>query len=226
MRALGTLLALAALAAVSGCGQQGGTTGAPATDACAGKGTAVARADLDGNGSVETVRLTGQGSGPCAHRLLAPGGARHDVAGLDLVTKGATVVHLRGAGAPDLVLLSAKPHPRGGSQPHLFGAGGPDGLTEVTVGGQPVVPFVATDGGAAPMTATCTKDGGVAVVTGTASEPPGVVLAWDLSRTSYDLVDGRPVHPRTAVIAKDVADPLLRKEMPELFDGSLFSGCS
>jgi hypothetical protein len=226
MRALGTLLALAVLAAASGCGQQGGSTSAPDTDTCAGKGTTVARADLDGNGSVEPVRLTGPGSGPCAHRLLAPRGATHDVAGLDLVAQGATVVHLRGVDAPDLVLLPAEPHPRGGSQPHLFGAGGPDGLTEVTADGHPVVPFVATDGGAAPMTATCTKDGGVAVVTGTASEPPGIVLAWDLSRTAYDLVDGRAVHPQTAVIAKDVADPSLRKEMPELFDGSLFSDCS
>jgi hypothetical protein len=226
MRALGTLLTLTVLAAASGCGQEGGTTSAPATDACAGKGTTVVRADLDGNGSVEDVRLTGQGSGPCAHRLLAPGGAAYDVAGLGLVTTGATVIHLQGDGAPDLVLLSTKPHPRGGSQPHLFGAGGSDGLTEVTADGQPVVPFVATDGGGAPMTATCTKDGGIAVVTGTASEPPGVVLAWDLSRTSYDIVDGRAVHPQTAVLQKDVADPVLRKEMPELFDGSLFSDCS
>lgn len=226
MRALGTLLTLAVLAAASGCGQQGGTTSAPDTDACAGKGTTVARADLDGNGSLEPVRLTGQGSGPCAHRLLAPGGAAYDVSGLDLVTTGATVVHLHGEGAPDLVLLSAKPHPRGGAQPHLFGAGGPDGLTEVTAQGQPVVPFVATDGGGAPMTATCTEDGGVAVVTGTASEPPGVVLAWDLSRTAYALVDGRAVHPQTAVLRTDVADPLLRKQMPEMFDGSLFADCS
>ena len=100
MRALGTLLALAVLAAASGCGQQSGTTSAPDTDACAGKGTTVARADLDGNGSLEPVRLTGQGSGPCAHRLLAPGGAAYDVSGLDLVPKGATVVHLRGDGRP------------------------------------------------------------------------------------------------------------------------------
>jgi hypothetical protein len=226
MRALGTLLALGVLVAASGCGRQGGTASAPDADACAGKGTTVARADLDGSGSVGAVRLTGQGSGPCAERLLAPGGATYDVSGLDLVTKGATVVHLRGHAAPDLVLLSAKPHPRGGAQPHLFGAGGPHGLTEVTAAGQPVVSFVATDGGAAPMTATCTKDGGVAIVTGTASEPPGIVLAWDLRRTTYDVVDGRAVHPRSAVLAKDVADPLLRKEMPELFDGSLFADCS
>ena len=145
--ALGTLLTLAVLAAASGCGQQGGTTSAPDTDACAGKGTTVARADLDGR--VARARAAHRpGVRPGAHRLLAPGGAAYDVSGLDLVTTGATVVHLHGEGAPDLVLLSAKPHPRGGAQPHLFGAaGGPDGLTEVTAQGQPVVPFVATDGG-------------------------------------------------------------------------------
>jgi len=226
MRALGTLLTVAVLVAASGCGRQSDTAGAPEADTCAGKGTTVAHADLDGNGSLEPVRLTGQGSGPCANSLLAPGGTAYDVSGLDLVTDGATVVHLRGEGAPDLVLLSEQPHPRGGYQPHLFGGGGPDGLVEVTADGQPVVPFVATDGGAAPMTATCTKEAGVAVITGTASEPPGVVLAWDLHRTAYDIVDGLAVHPQTSVLQKDVADPLLRKEMPELFDGSVFADCS
>jgi hypothetical protein len=135
-------------------------------------------------------------------------------------------VHLRGSGAPDLVLLYAKPHPRGGSQPHLFGAGGKAGLVEVTAGGRPVLPFVATDGGNAPMTATCTPDGGIAVLTGKAHQPPGIILAWDVTETSYDVKGGRAVETGSQLVQKAAADPLLRKYHPELFDGSLFASCS
>ena len=68
--------------------------------------------------------------------------------------------------------------------------------------------------------------GGIAVLTGKASKPPGIVLAWDLTRTTYDIRDGRAVSSGAVVVRKDVADPLLRKEMPGLFDGSLFADCS
>lgn len=225
MRTLGTAALLSAVLAVSACGSRSGTTD-PEADACAGRGVAVAKADLDGDGQVSTVRLTVSGSGPCAHRLLAEGGASADVGGLDLVPKPAKVVHLRGPGAPDLVLLSARPHPRGGSQPHLFGAGGAGGVAEVTVDGRPVLPFVATDGGAPPMTATCTPDGGIAVLTGKAHQPPGIILAWDVTETSYELKGGRAVETGSRLVYKAVADPLLRKDHPELFDRSLFADCS
>jgi hypothetical protein len=225
MRTLATAALLSVVLAVSACGSTSGTTG-PGADACTGRGVAVAKADLDGDGQVSTVRLTMAGSGPCAHRLLAEGGASADVADLDLVPRPAKVVHLRGSGAPDLVLLSARPHPRGGWQPHLFAAGGAGGLVEVTVHGRPVVPFVATDGGAPPMTATCTPDGGIAVLTGKAHRPPGIVLAWDVTETSYELKGGRAVETGSRLVEKAVADPLLRKDHPELFARSLFADCS
>jgi hypothetical protein len=186
----------------------------------------VARADLDGGGSPRPVRLTVPGAGPCADRLLGPGGEYAEVAGLDLRPGKAKAVHLKGHDAVDLVLLWAKPHPRGGAQPHLFGTGGRTGLTEVTVGGQPLVPFVAADGGAAPMTATCTEDGGVGVVTARAHQPPGVVLAWDVTLTAYAVEDGRAGVTGRSPVSEAAADPTLRKEHPELYDGSLFSDCS
>ncbi len=225
MRTLGTALVLILLASVAGCGEQSPAS-APEGDGCAGKGAVVATADLDGDGSAQAVRLTGPGNGACAHRLLGPGGVAADVNGLDLVPGTAKVVHLEGHGAADLVLVSAEPHPRGGAQAHLFGSGGATGLTEVTADGQPVVPFVATDGGAAPMTATCTEDGGIGIVTARTHEPPGIVLAWDVTETSYALEDGRAVPKGKSSVAEAAADPTLRKEHPELFDGSLFSDCS
>ncbi|MEO5711225.1 MAG: hypothetical protein ABIQ59_15565 [Nocardioidaceae bacterium] len=221
MRHLGTAVVLTLLAA---CGSQTPKT-VPDTDGCAGRGAVVAKADLDGAGSAHAVRLTGPGTGPCADRLLARGGVSVDVSGLDLVAARAKVVHLAGD-APDLVLLSAKPHPRGGAQWHLFGAGGKSGLTELTEGGQPLVPFVATDGGAAPMTVTCTNDGGVGIVTAQAHEPPGVVLAWDVTLTSYSVESGRAVLQGRSSVAKAAADPTLHQEHPELYDGSLFADCS
>lgn len=230
MRTLGMAALVAVVLTTAGCGQQTG----PAPDAsryaaCLTRGTVVARADLEDDGSTQDIRLIRGGSGRCADSLVARVGGtvvRAGVGGLDLVPKGARTVHLKGNRAADLVLVSSRPHPRGGSQPHLFGAGGSTGLREVTSHGRPVLPFVATDGGAPPMTATCTADGGIAVITGTASVPPGVVLAWDLTRTTYDVRDGRAVQTGSAVIRRDVADPLLRKAMPELFDGSLFAHCS
>jgi hypothetical protein len=224
MRTLGTAAVLSALLGLSACGSQTGSS-APEGAECAGVGTVVAKADLDGRGQPSTVRLTPSASGACANRLLADGGVWADVGGLDLVPQQATVVHLHGAGAPDLVLLSAKPHPRGGWQPHLFGSGGATGLAEVTSKGRPVVPFVATDGGAPPMTATCTSDGGIAVLTAVAHEPPGVVLAWDVTETKYTVKGGRAETTGSQMVEEAAADPLLRKERPELFDGTLFANC-
>jgi hypothetical protein len=224
MRTVGIAAVLTALLGLSACGSQSGSS-APSTDECAGQGTVVAKADLDGDGQPSTVRLAGSGASPCADRLLADGGVWADVGGLALVPDPATVVHLKGAGAPDLVLLSAEPHPRGGWQPHLFGAGGETGLTEVTSEGGPVVPFVATDGGAPPMTATCTPDGGISVVTAVAHEPPGVVLAWDVTETTYTVKDGHAETTGSKMVEEAAADPLLRKERPELFDGTLFANC-
>jgi hypothetical protein len=232
MRTLGTAAVLAVVLTSAACGSPTGTGSNPSAgyEGCASQGTVVARADLAANGSTDQVRLVRGGAGRCADSLVARVGDRVvgvSVRGLDLVPKGAKVVHLKGMRAPDLVLVSSRPHPRGGSQPHLFGATGSGaGLREVTTGGNPVVPFVATDGGAPPMTARCTAGGGIVMLTAKAHQPPGIVLAWDLTRTTYAVRDGRAVETSSAVVRKAVADPLLRKKMPELFDGALFADCS
>jgi hypothetical protein len=226
MRALGTALFCAVLLACAACGRDGHDREAsdPEVDACASRGDVVAEVDLEGTGTAQEVRLTGGGEGPCARRLLAEGGLSADVAGLGLARDGAMPVKMEGEGVGDLLLVRGRAHPRGGFQPHLFGVGGATGLRELTVDGRPLVPFLATDGGAAPMTATCTDDG-VAVLTATASQPPGVVLAWDLTETSYSIRDAEVVGTRTRTVRRDAADPVLRKERPELFDGSLFADC-
>ncbi len=227
MRTLLTAALLAVGLAAAACSQRTGSASS-AYAGCASRGTVVARANLDG-GSAQDVRLVQGGSGRCADTLVARVGdavVGVSVRGLDLAPEDAKVVHLKGDAAPDLVLVSSRLHPRRGSQPHLFAAGGRTGLREVTTHGNPVVPFVVAGGAAPPMTARCTARGGIAVLTGKASKPPGIVLAWDLTRTTYDIRDGRAVNSGAVVVRKDVADPLLRKEMPGLFDGSLFADCS
>ena len=229
MRGLATALAVLSLATGCGTGDERSADRArrcTVEDAAHG-GRVVATADLDGHTGPEELRLRGPRSGQCRNRLVAVIDGRvaaADVGRLDLAAKPGTVVHLRGRGG-DLVLLESKAHPRGGWQPHLFAAGGPDGLAEVTVDGRPLLPFVATDGGGSPMTATCTPSGGIAVFTAIAHEPPGVVLAWDVTRTTYSLRNGRAVSTGSTLVEEAAADPTLRRERPELFSGRLFAGC-
>ena len=236
-------LATFAAALLTGCGQQG-MSGSDAQDGTGAvdepqvakwrECTDTAYDEADGR----AVRVpTGDGtvsvklptSGACAGGLVVRvegGVAGLDVSGLDLDPSTAQVVRLDGSasGSGALLRVDGGMHPRGGFQPHLFLVSG--SVQELTVDGQPLLPFIATDGGMAPMTAACTDDGGLAVFTATTSEPPGVVLAWDVERTTYDVSVAGAVQTGTEQLEDHIADPLLRKDMPELFEpGALFGNC-
>jgi hypothetical protein len=222
---------------VSGCGDAPPEAGAPspaawgdctidAYDAAGGERVAT----LEGADARAPVRLVPPGQGPCAGGLVArteAGVVGLDASGLDLEAGTARVVRLRGAGGDEpteLLLVNGGSHPRGGFQPHLFVLS--DGLSEVTADGHPLLPFVATDGGGTPVTARCGDDGTVQVLTASTSKPPGVVLAWDVQRTTYRIDDGGAVRLSSEQIRDHAADPILRKELPQLFepDGS-FADC-
>jgi hypothetical protein len=234
MRTLGTLSALLVLALLGGCGQTGPRTepvrpqqwGDCTISAFDQAGGARVASVPDGSKTEAEVRLVGAGDGPCAGGLVARVGSGVtglDVAGLDLQAGSARVVTLGGGEA--LLLVHGGSHPRGGFQPHVFSLAG--GLHEVLVDGNPLLPFVATDGGGSPVTATCRGDHGVDVLTATTSEPPGVVLAWDVQRTSYDVRDGEATRTGTRQVHDHTADPVLRKEMPALFEpDGFFTGCA
>jgi hypothetical protein len=237
-------LATLAAALLAGCGQQGTSGSGGQEDPGADEETQAAKwrectdtayDEADGR----AVRVpTGEGTvsvklptgGPCAGGLVArvgDGVAGLDVRGLDLDPSTAEVVRLGGAtsgGPAALLRVDGGTHPRGGFQPHLFLVS--ESVQELTVDGRPLLPFIATDGGMAPMTVACTDDGGVAVLAATTSEPPGVVLAWDVERTTYDVSGTEVVQTGTEQLEDHIADPLLRKEMPELFEpGALFENC-
>lgn len=247
MRRLGTAVVLPVLLAAAACGQESGAgsagdaadpSGVPTAGATSwGECTADDLASATGRtGSLDTsqgrVRLTlVTGDGPCAGGLVAQVDdgvvSGVDVSGLDLDPATASIVEPTGAATPgQLLRVDSVAHPRGGFQPHLF-VHTPEGLEEVLLDGRPLLPFVATDGGALPMTAVCTGAGGVGVLTATTSKPPGVVLAWDVRLTTYDVSAGDAVQTSDQQVEDHAADPALRKERPELFDtGVLFPGCS
>ncbi len=246
MRTLATTTAAClALLAGTGCG---GPAGDASTDAAADASDSAApgaswhgcdRAELAAapgrsgtlRGPDGPVRVTvlASGEGPCRAAVVARGAGGITglaTADLDLDQATARVVRLRGAGAPELLRVDSRPHPRGGFAPHLFLVTD-DGPVEVLHDGSPLVPFVATDGGAAPMTATCAPAGRVALLTTTTSKPPGVILAWDVRRTTYKVGEGDATEVSSVLVRDHAADPVLRRDLPALFEpGALFAGCS
>ncbi len=191
----------------------------------AGAGRSLPRPDLDGDGRADRLVLTGPDAA-CPDSLVAVLGGRvvgTSVAGMDLLARGAQVV--RPHGGDELVLLRSRTGADARWQPRLFAAGRDGGLTEVTLDGRPLLPQVDTQRGSAPMDVTCTADGGVAVLTSKAHHPPGIVLAWDVRRTTYDIEGGVASVGGTTMVREAAADPLLRGQSPELYDGRLFADC-
>jgi len=177
----------------------------------------IAELDLDGDGSTEPVRWTGADAGPCGGLLVATvDGATTgvDVGESDVQPRTARVVD---TGQRQLLVVHGAAHPRGGHPLLLLGQG-ERGLGEVKAGGEPVLDFVATDGGAVPATAKCLGDGRIATFSATTAKPPGVVLAWDVQRTTYQLHGTQAIAQGPRTILSDQADPVLREKMPQLFD--------
>lgn len=239
MRRALALTALPLVAMLAACGQQTGRadSSGPApsqAESTAGQwGDCTVAAFEDAGPELATVHLGSEPvpvklpeSGPCAGGFVAlvPGGViGTDVADLALEPDTLQVLDAGDLAGRVLVRVDGGVHPRGGFQPHLFVVG--DDVTEATVDGAPLVPFVATDGGMAPMGVRC-GDGSVSVLTARTSEPPGVVLAWDVERTTYDLSGAHVRRTATEQVRDHAADPLLRRDMPELFDPlSPFAGC-
>lgn len=233
------LRALAVVAVLStGCGAPGhgdartgrgpwAFAGCPADSPAVRSAAPLLRVDLDGDGRPDTVRVTSHHARRCGDALVVTLGGQ--TTGLSLKATGIERGSARVVAPPgrkrQMLYVTGLPHPRGGYQPYLVGLGD-GGLGEVTVSGNPVLPFVATDGGGEPATAVCTAAGGVATITASSHEPPGDALAWDVRRTTYS-VHGTTASPTWSGIVKSaVADPTLRREMPELFRPTFFGDCS
>ncbi len=184
------ILVLALLTA-TGCGERTSTPGGKdrstttwqgcSPDDVRAAGRSVGGGDFDADGSTDELWLLPASSRCPGLAVTLDSGVVGTAPDFELDGKGHTFALSDGRA---LAVLHGAAHPRGGAQPHVFGLDG-DTLGEVTLNGEPVLPFVATDGGGTPTTATCTDDRGIEVVTATTAEPPGVVLAWDVQRTPY-----------------------------------------
>lgn len=185
-------------------------------------------ADLDGDGaSDEITYLPGAGDACAASLSTTVYGEAFtmSLAGLGLDPDTVRILRLRGTDR-ELLVGRGGFHPRGGFVLHVFGFDG-DALGELLADGAPVVGFVATDGGAAPATATCTDTGGLATWTATVAKPPGVLLGWDVRRTTYHLRGNVAVPTGTDLVLEDAAEPILREQRPEMFDpDGWFNNCT
>ena len=182
------------------------------------------RADLDGDGTLDDVDFMSP-SGEC------PGGLTSSVPGLQHApslewttppTPADThVVDVPGRSGHLVLLLEQ--HPRGGFQTHVFGYA--DGkLEELTVDGDPVFPFVATDVQTTPLSARCTE-GGFEVLAARAHQPVGIMPAWDIDRTTYTVDGNRLTQGPTTEVADNVLQQNLERRYRDLVAHELFANC-
>src|SRR6476469_2850604 len=187
------VLLVAVLVVLAGCGNERagstdktrqGSTSAPTTQVggCAAdspqvtKARTLATAYLDGDGTVESVKLTGPG-GECGSTLFAKLGT-----GFVAVAVGAADPPVGSAFAVDLkghdgqLLVTRADHPRGGYQLRVYAAG--DGrLVELLVD-LFLMDTVATDVQEHPWSIDCSTDG-LVFTQAVPHEPVGVVATWD-----------------------------------------------
>lgn len=236
----GLLLAALVVAApvVAGCGSSGGdhapsgthTAGATIVGGCPAAGAlraarVLARADLDGDGHADTVALTGRRA-RCADVLVAKVGDHYASLALGRVRLStAAPVLVQVPGRRGLLVAPRESHPRGGFQLHLYGYA--DGrLAELRDRqGNPVVPFVATDTGPAPVSADCGPRS-IVVEQAVAHRPPGIAFAWDVRRTTYTVSGARVAGQRSVEIADNVLPQQLKSRFPDLVHHVFFRDCA
>ncbi len=233
------LACLATLLLLAGCGsaeQQGGESGksdpSGSTTTTVGKCAAdapevqvartLATVDLDGDGTAESVKVTGAG-GECPNTVFVKLGSRPLAAAPD---DGPPVTNAFGVAVPGRagrLLVTRSDHPRGGYQLRVYAVGTSE-LDELQIGRNPLVPFLATDVQEHPFSIDC-GDGGLVVTEAIPHEPPGVVAAWDIRRTTYVFEGGRITPGTSAEVADNVLPNQLGQNYPDLVKHTAFASC-
>lgn len=185
--------------------------------------TAVTKVDLDGDHTTEQVMLTAAG-GACGNTLFAETANGYVTATAPAGEPPATTgFAIASPGHDGQLLVTKSAHPRGGFQLHVYAADG-EQLTELTVDGQPLIPFVATDVQEHPFSIDC-ADGGFVTTDAVPHEPAGFVAAWDITRTSYTLEGARVTAGPSEEVADNVLPGQLGKKYPELAQHAMFESC-
>ena len=231
-RALTAALGLLLATSVSSCGETGSVPPSPppknaVTSTCSASDPGVktartfARADLDGDGKVETVSFTGT-TGKCPLTLF--------VRLSDRYTAVPTQAHLSSRpltvqlpGRRGALLMAKEFHPRGGYQVHLYGMDEHQNLGELLTDGHPVVPFVALDS-ESPVSVGCATKG-FTVSEARPTDPPGVMFAWDVFVTAYTVQGTTVTAGAERKVRISVPDKVLKRQRPDLFRSAMFTGC-
>jgi hypothetical protein len=177
----------------------------------------VASVDVDGDGHVDAVKLTGS-TGACPHVLFAKVADGYVSATVPSDAPGTTSVFgVRLHGHDGALLVTRQDHPRGGYQLHVF-ASGSDGLAELKNGSQPLVPFVATD--VRPISSSVDCRGSTIVVREAVAGSSGT---WDIRDSTYT-VDGSSA---ASTGSKAVATKVTPKRVDQLMPagGAVFPSC-
>lgn len=230
----GALLVLA----LAGCGTEGvedrattttspsaaASTSRPACPGSADPAAPTVRADLDGDGTRETVRFR-KASGGCPTALVADVAGQGSVAPaaieLPVAPRGLSAVTLPSRSG-DLVMVRAS-HPRGGFQVHLFGYS--EGVfEELTVEEEPIFDFIATDVMTDPTAVTCAADG-FEVLAARAHEPVGAMAAWDVFRTVHTVEGNTVTRGPTTEVADNVDDRTFERKYARLVSYDFFTDC-
>lgn len=221
-----TLMAAGVLLLVAGCGSNGAdqrTDEAPCVRSAPAK--VIGRAELrQGSGPV-AVKVTDAGS-TCGHKLFIDEPtftAQLDLGDVELDPAGAQAVTVPGR---DGQLLAAQEiHPRGGTQWHLYGVEG-DRLSEILAGGQPPIPFIATDTQPQPpMTVAC-HGTGLRILQARAHEPAGVLFTWDLDRIDVAITGNEATVSGPTEIGDNLVPSIMARQHLDLVKKQMFVGCS
>jgi hypothetical protein len=214
--------------AKSGTGDAESTASTPSSTVvvCMGSGAGrlLTKADVDGDGTSDQVRLK-QASGACPPALVAATHAAHSPLAGDL-SSGEPPVSTAFAvdpGSGSQLVVTRADHPRGGYQLRVYAAG-TDKLVELTSGGQPLLPFVATDVQEHPWSIDCSQDG-LVFTEAVAHQPVGIVPAWDIEQTTYSLNGTTVTKDATTEVADNVLQQDLAAKYPDLVQHSSFESC-
>jgi hypothetical protein len=183
----------------------------------------IAKADLDGDGRSDLVKLTAAG-GDCSSFVFAR--LSEALVTTQLPADAPPLSEAFGVEVPGMegaLLATRQDHPRGGFQLRLYAVDGGK-LVELKTRGRSLVPFIALDIQEHPLSIDCVP-GGVVVTEAVAHEPAGVASAWDVRRTSYAVEGAEVTEGESAELADNVMPGELEADYPELVRHTLFESC-
>ena len=181
-----------------------------------------AKVDLDGDGTPEDVDASA--SGRCPGSVSAKIDGSLVSGSIEDRTPVTAAFGVTLEGRDSQLVVTRQDHPRGGFQVRIFALDG-EKLTELTDGGNALVPFVATDvSDQDPLSVDCDGDR-IVVTRGVTHEPVGVLPAWDITETSYTLDGAEISDTATAEVADNVLPKQLPQKYPALVKHTLFASC-